>query len=258
MNGKQLKEIWQSGTVSFGAWITCSDPAVAAAVCNAGYEWVFVDGEHCPYNPTSLREVIAAIRARDVVPIVRVADNQEWLIKQVLDLGAEGVVVPLLTTAEDARRAVAACRYPPLGVRGFFPRDASNYFKELEHYRSTIDERVMVVLQVEHRDAVENLDAILSVAGIDAVLIGPADLSYSLGFPLQLHQPRVEQAILTTISKCHARHTPVGITVFGGKEDYLYWLGQGLNFITLGFDFEWITQSGRRILEEMRTATGGR
>ncbi len=258
MNGRQLKEIWHNGKPSFGAWITCGDPAIAAAVCNAGYEWVFVDAEHCPYSPERLREVIAAIRLREVVPIVRVADNDAAIVKQVLDLGAEGIVVPLLMTADDARRAVAACRYPPLGVRGFNPRDASNCMHDLDEYRTTIDERVVVVVQVEHRDAVANLDGILATTGIDGVLIGPADLSYSLGFPLQVRHPRVEEAIVTTIKKCNAAGVPVGITVYGGIQDFLYWLGHGLNFITLGFDFDWVSQGAKAVIDEMRAATGGR
>lgn len=258
MDGKELKTVWRSDQPSFGAWITCSDPAIVAAVCNAGYEWVFVDGEHCPYSPAQLREVINTIRARNVVPIVRVADNQAWMVKQVLDLGAEGVVVPLLMTADDAQRAVAACRYPPLGVRGFNPRDASNCFAGLDDYCRTFDERVVVVVQVEHATAVANLDAILATPGIDGVLIGPADLSYSLGHALQPRHPVVEDAIVTTIRKCNAARVPVGITVMGGPDDFRYWLGHGLNFITLGFDFDWVTQGGRRVLAEMRAATGGR
>jgi 4-hydroxy-2-oxoheptanedioate aldolase len=258
MDGKELKSIWRGGRPSFGAWITGSDPSIVAAVCNAGYEWVFVDGEHCPYSPAQLREVINTIRARGVVPIVRVADNQAWMVKQVLDLGAEGVVVPLLMTEADAQRAVAACRYPPRGVRGFNPRDASNCFADLDDYCRTFDERVVAVVQVEHATAVENLDAILATPGIDGVLIGPADLSYSLGYPLQPRHPVVEDAIVTTIRKCNAAGVPVGITVMGGADDFRYWLGHGLNFITLGFDFDWVTQAGRRILDEMRSTTGGR
>jgi 2-keto-3-deoxy-L-rhamnonate aldolase RhmA len=258
MDGKELKAVWHSGKPSFGAWITGSDPSIVAAVCNAGYEWVFVDGEHCPYGPEQLREVINTIRARDVVPIVRVADNQAWMVKQVLDLGAEGVVVPLLMTADDARRAVAACRYPPRGMRGFNPRDATNCFADLDDYCKTIDERVVAVVQVEHATAVENLDAILATPGIDAVLIGPADLSYSLGYPRQPRHPAVEAAIVTTIHKCNAAGVPVGITVMGGPDDFRYWLSQGLTYITLGFDFDWVTQGGRRVLEEMRATTGGR
>ena len=258
MDGRQLKQTWRSGTPSFGAWVTSTDTAIAAAVCNAGYDWVFVDAEHCPYGLEKLREVIAAIRVRGVAPIVRVADNDAAIIKQVLDLGAEGVVVPLLLTADDAQRAVAACRYPPLGVRGFNPRDASNYYQDLDDYRGTIDERVVVVVQVEHRDAVRNLDAILATAGIDAVLVGPADLSYSLGFPLQTRHPQVEEAIITTIKKCNAARVPVGISVFGNTQDFMYWLDRGLNFVTLGFDFDWVTQAGKNVLHEMRTATAGR
>lgn len=258
MDGRELKALWRSGTPSFGAWITLSDPAAAAVVCNIGYEWVIVDAEHMPYNPETLREVVATIRARGVVPIVRVTDNSAALIKQTLDWGAEGIMVPLLRTVEDAGRAAAACRYPPEGVRGWNPRDASNYFHDSEHYARTINERVIVMLQVEHIDAVNNLGGFLATPGVDSILIGPADLSYSLGHPLQLDHPDVQLAINTTITKCSAAGIPVGIAPGGTADDYVRWIKRGINFIPIGFDFGWIAEAGATILRQMRERTGGR
>lgn len=258
MDGKELKEIWQSGVASFGAWITSTDLTIAAVICNIGYEWVIVDTEHHPYNPETLREILATIRYRGVIPIVRVADNNAALIKQALDFGAEGVVVPLLRTGEDARRAAASCRYPPLGIRGFNPRDASNFFKDFDLYFRTINERVIVMLQVEHIDAVNNLDEFLATPGVDCILIGPADLSFSLGIPLQIRHPKVQQAINATIAKCNAAKIPVGIAVDGTAEDFIGWIRRGIRFVVLGADYDWITQAGGAILRHMREATGGR
>lgn len=258
MDGRELKEIWRSGKPSFGAWVTLTDPAAAAVICNIGYEWVMIDAEHHPYNPETLREILAAINSRGAVSIVRVADNDNALIKQTLDFGAEGIMVPLLRTVEDAHRAAAACRYPLLGVRGFNPRDASNFFQDFEHYTSTINDRVIVMLQVEHIDAVNNLDSFLATPGLDCILIGPADLSYSMGFPLQTDHPEVQEAIDRTISKCNAAGIPVGTAVEGTAEDFVGWIERGLNFMVLGADYDWITQAGGAILREMREATGGR
>ncbi len=257
MDGRELKARWHSGKPSFGAWITLSDPAVAAVLCNSGYEWLIVDAEHMPYNPQTLRDMLLLIRGRGVVPIVRVTDNNAALIKQVLDWGAEGVMVPLLRTVEDARRAAAACRYPPDGVRGYNPRDASNYFQDAAYHR-TINERVIAMLQVEHIDAVNNLDGFLAVPGLDCILIGPADLSYSLGHPLEIDHPAVVGAIETTIAKCRAAGVPVGIAAGNTREDYLGWIKRGVDFILLGFDIGYIGAGASAILRDMRAATGGR
>ncbi len=258
MDGKELKALWRSGTPSFGAWITLCDPAVAAIICNSGYEWVLIDNEHMPFNPETLRDIVALIRARGVVPLVRVTDNSPALIKQTLDWGAEGIMVPLLRTVEDARWAAAACRYPPQGVRGWNPRDATNYFRDAEEYRQTINERVIAMLQVEHTDAVTNLDGFLATPGVDSILIGPADLSYSLGHPLQIDHPEVRLAIDTTIAKCRAAGVPVGIAAGSTAEDFQAWIRRGIDFITIGFDYGWLAEGSRAILRRMREATGGR
>lgn len=258
MDGRELKEIWRSGIPSFGAWITLNDPAAAAVVCNLGYEWVLVDAEHQPFSAETLREIFAVVRSRGSVPIVRVRDNDAALIKQMLDFGAEGIMVPMAQSVEDARRAAAACRYPPQGVRGFNPRDASNFFKDLDYYAQTINDRVIALLQVEHIDAVHNLDGILATPGLDAILIGPADLTYSMGLPLQNEHPKVQEAIQSVITKCNAAHVPVGIAVYGAADEFIAWLQRGINFITLGFDYGWINEAGGAVLRRMREATGGR
>ncbi len=258
MDGKELKAFWRQGGPSYGAWITLADPAAAAIVCNAGYDWVLIDAEHHPFNPETLRNTIALIRARNVVPLVRVADNDAALIKQVLDFGAEGIMIPLLHSAEEARRAVAACRYPPLGIRGWNPRDASNYFKDVDYYRHTINERMIVMLQVEHIDAVNDLDRILAIPGADSILIGPADLSFSLGHPLEMGHPEVQLAIDTVIKKCNAAGTPVGIAVGSTVEEFSDWIRRGINFIPLGSDAGWLSATSASFLRQMRASTGGR
>jgi len=258
MDGKQLQTIWRSGTPSFGAWVTLTDPTVAAVLCNIGYEWLVIDTEHHPFNPQTLREIISVVRARNAVPIVRVPGNNADWIKQILDFGAEGVVIPMLHTAADAQAALAACRYPPYGIRGFNPRDASNFFKDLDHYLATINDRVVVVLQVEHIDAVNNLDGILAVPGIGGILIGPADLSYSMGLPLQTAHPEMQAAIKTTILKCNAAGVPVGIFMNGAPEELASWMRLGLNFMAPGADYDWLSQAGKTLLDQVRALTGGR
>jgi 4-hydroxy-2-oxoheptanedioate aldolase len=258
MDGKELQAIWRSGTPSFGAWVTISDAAAAAIICNCGYEWLIIDAEHHPFNPEKIREIVSVVRARKGVPIVRVPVNDPAVIKQALDFGAEGVVVPLLHTAADAQEAVAACRYPPDGIRGFNPVNASNFFHDIDDYLKTINDRVVVILQVEHVDAVSNLDGILATPGLSGILIGPADLSYSMGYALQPGHPQVQAAIQTTISKCNAAGIPVGISIGGTPEELASFIRRGMNFMLIGFDYEWIAQAGKARLNQMRSLTGGR
>jgi 2-keto-3-deoxy-L-rhamnonate aldolase RhmA len=258
MDGIELKSYWNSGKPSFGAWVTCTDPTVAAVICNIGYDWVLIDAEHHPFNAETLREIIAVVHYRGVVPIVRVTTNDAALIKQTLDFGAEGILVPLLHTEEDARHALASCRYPPNGIRGFNPRDASNFFKDIDHYLNTINERVIAMLQVEHIDAVNNLDKILALSGLDAIFIGPADLSNSMGFVGQPSHPEVQEVINKTIDKCNAVGVPVGISIDGPAEALSPWFKRGINFMTIGADYDWITAAGSAILNDMRKAVGGR
>jgi 4-hydroxy-2-oxoheptanedioate aldolase len=258
MDGRELQEIWRSGRPSFGAWTLSSDPATAAVLANVGYEWILVDTEHCPFDAETLRAVLAAIRLRGAVPIVRVPANEEWLIKQALDRGGEGVLVPLLRNAEDARRAVRACRYPPDGVRGFSPYDVSNYYQDLQAYLRTINERVVVMLQVELREAVENLEEILAVPGISCLLIGPADLSFSLGHPLMTDHPEVQGAIERVIGGCRAAGMPVAVVVGGSAEDLAGWVRRGVNVLPVGDNLGWLISGAGEMLRAMRERTGGR
>ena len=252
MDGSELKKQWKTGKPSFGTWATLADPAVCAILASIGFEWVVVDGEHCPFNPETLRNMLWVLRERGVVSIVRVRANDETIVKQVLDWGAEGIMFPLIRTADEARRAVAACRYPPAGVRGFNPRDASNFYFDVEHYMATANDRILAILQIEHSDAVNNLDDILAVPGVDALLIGPADLSFSLGAPRQFQHPSVQAAINTTIHKARAAGVPIGMFWRDTVEGYKAYLERGLTFIPLGVDYEFIKTEGAELLNKMR------
>ena len=259
MDGKELQAIWRSGTPSFGAWVTMTDPTVAAVICNIGYEWLIIDTEHNPYNPETLREIIAVVRARNCVPIVRVPSNNSASIKQTLDFGAEGVVVPLLHTAADAQEAVAACRYPPYGIRGFNPRDASNFFKDTQYYLETINDRVVVILQVEHIDAVNNLDGILATPGIGGIFNWTSRSFIFNGTSSANRPPRCAGCDpKRQFQNVMLQAFRLGLPWIGTPEDLASWMRSGLNFLPLGFDYDWIMQGGKAILNQMRTLTGGR
>jgi len=254
MNGTDLKRLWKTGRPSFGAWISLADPAVAAIMANAGFDWVYIDYEHNPFNPETLRNILLTLRDRGTVGIVRVRVVDEAIVKQVLDWGAEGILFPMIRTAAEAQRAVAACRYPPAGVRGFNPREASNFFKDLDSYLATANDRIVAILQVELAEAVTNLDSILQVPGIDGIMIGPADLSYSLGVPLQRDHPRMQSAINTTIQKTRAAGIPVGMTWDDSDAGYFEYLARGLVFISPYADTDFLSAAAADWLRRMRAA----
>jgi len=188
----------------------------------------------------------------ETTPIVRVPWNDQVWIKFALDVGAEGVLVPLIRTAEDARQAVAACKYPLEGVRGFGPRGASNFYRNTAEYQQEANDRIVVIVQIEHVDAVKNLDEILKVPGLDCVFIGPADLSGSLGVLCQWEHPKLLQAIDTVIAKAHAAGVPVGMAVDEPAPEVLRWLGKGVQLATLGLDWAWMQQVAAESLDAVR------
>ena len=253
MDGAQLKQLWRSGQPSFGAWVALTDPAATVVMCNVGYDWLMIDAEHRPFNAETMRTLIVTMRSEGVVPLVRVRGNDEAIIKQVLDMGAEGVGVPMIRTVQDARRAVMASRLPPVGARGCGPSDAARFYKDPEHYLSNLDHNILVLLWIEHADAVAHLEDILEVPGVDALVIGPVDLSHSLGLPWQISHRKVQEAIDVTIAKARAARIPVGISVT--DEDFESWQARGVNILFLGSDFEFIMQAGSSILNRVREGT---
>jgi len=254
VDGRELKRIWRSGQVSFGAWVALTDPLATTALCDAGYEWLMIDAEHRPFDAETLRTLIATMRCRGVLPLVRVRANDEAIIKQAFDLGAEGVAVPVIRSVEDAKRAVAFSRLPPLGARGCGPNDAAEFYANRDSYLAHLDDNHVLILWIEHIGAVNQLDQILTLPGVDALVLGPVDLTYSMGLPWQISHPQVQAAIETTVSKAVAAHMPVGISVTA--EDSESWRAKGVNILFLGTDLEFILHGGAAARNRLCQATG--
>ena len=163
----------REGKPTIGSWVALSDPYCVEVMANAGYDWLIIDTEHCPIGPESLRNILIAMGQSPTAAIVRLMNNHPDYFKTALDLGAAGVMVPGIETVEDARRAVAASRYPPAGTRGCGPVRASNYFKHFDRYMESANEDVLVILQIETAEALSQLNAIMAVPGVDGVFVGP-------------------------------------------------------------------------------------
>lgn len=188
------------------------DPIATEITAGAGYDWLLVDGEHAPNTPRSVLTQLQAIAAHPVAPVVRPMSHDPALLKQYLDIGAHSLLVPMVDTAEQATAVVASTRYAPGGVRGVGAAlgRATQWGRETE-YHQTADEEVFVIAQVESATAVDNLEEICAVDGIDATLVGPADLAASLGHLGDPGHPDVRSAVLDVIERTTAAGLPAGV-----------------------------------------------
>ncbi len=182
-------------TVSIGTWITLGHPSIAEIFAAADFDWVCVDMEHSVIDYTEAQLLIAAIQSKGKQAYVRVGENNPRIIKRVLDAGADGIIVPMVCSVSDARRAVEAVRYPPRGKRGVGLARAQGYGFSFDEYKSGKARDIKLVVIIEHIDAIKNLREIIEVEGVDGTFIGPYDLSGSLGKPGDYNEPDVQAAL---------------------------------------------------------------
>ncbi len=249
-----LKHRLRAGETTFGAFVSFQDPASAEIMAGTGYDWVFIDMEHSPFDMKSLQHVLMAFNGRSTVPIVRVPWNDRIRIKRALDLGAEGILIPMVSSVEEARAAVAACKYPPKGIRGFGPWRASDYYRNTEAYIQAANDGIVVVVQIEHEEGVRQITEILDVPGIDVVCMGPMDLSGTMGILGQLDHPRVTEAIDRVLGAAKARGLPLCVPMETSLETQLAWARKGANFVVTGEDHGLLRRAATTGLERYRQA----
>jgi 2-keto-3-deoxy-L-rhamnonate aldolase RhmA len=230
-----------SGLSALGISLTIPDPFLAEIAGQAGFDFVLIDTEHAPISIDQLQIMLVALRASESTIFVRPASNSPTLINQILDLGAEGLIVPEVTSAEDAAAVVAAAKYPPAGRRGFGPRRAARLTGGRAEYIARADEEIAVFVMVEHPNAVREIDAILATPGLNGVMVGPADLAVSSGYLHDLGDPAVEQAIDEVLAACERHSFPFGI--FAASEATARkWFARGARFLTIGADVQFYDQ----------------
>ena len=235
-DGKRLKDKLFAGEPCIGTWIDFRDPTVAELLAGSGFDFFIIDSEHSPQDIETIQMNIMACKGTTVTPMVRVAWNDAVMIKRVLDVGAAGVLVPMIRTAQDAKAAVAACMYPPKGIRGFGPRRPSNYERDAAEYIRTANDNIAVWVQIEHIDAIKNLGEIAAVDGLSGMFIGANDLSGSMGILGQSGHPDVQAAIARVLAVGKAAGLPVGIGGPAKPEVAKSWFDRGMSFVTMGSD----------------------
>jgi 2-keto-3-deoxy-L-rhamnonate aldolase RhmA len=180
---------------TIGSWITLNNPSIAEIMADAGFDWLCVDMEHSIIDYSEAQQLIATIQSKGKKAYVRVGENNNRIIKRVLDAGADGIIVPMVNSKEDAIKAIKSTKYPPLGNRGVGLARAQNYGFGFDNYKNNIADKIKLIVQIEHIDAVNNLDDILSLDEIDGTFIGPYDLSGSMGKPGKYNDPDVKDVI---------------------------------------------------------------
>lgn len=247
----KLKRDLKAGKVCFGATITMSNPVVSEILSHLDYDWLWYDMEHTAMSEESVLSMLQATNGADVTTIVRVPWNDKTLIKRILDTGTDGIIVPLISSKEDAENAVKAIKYPPLGERGGGLARAQCYGLHSGEYMSTANDEIMTILMIEHIEAVENIEEILSVPGLDSVMVGSLDLSGSMGILGKMDDPRLEEAIQKVLKACKKMDVPCGIVALDPNQAKER-IAQGFTNIIIGIDVLFISSAAKNALAQVR------
>ena len=248
-----LKQKLQNRELTIGSWITLGHPSIAEIMAKAGYDWLTVDMEHSAITLHQAQQLIQVIELCGCVPLVRVGDNDPNLIKRVMDAGAHGVIVPMVNTREDAKQAVASVKYPPYGFRGVGLARAQGYGASFEEYKQWNDDESIVIVQIEHIKAVENLEDILTVEGVDGFIIGPYDLSGSLGVPGKFDHPDVIAALEKVKETTNRLDALSGFHVIPPTiEDLQEKVAEGYLFVAHSLDILFLGEGCRSSIEKIK------
>jgi 2-keto-3-deoxy-L-rhamnonate aldolase RhmA len=261
----QLRE----GHGLLGSWCTFASFASAEVMTNLGFDFLVLDMQHCEITQAQFPAILGAFHGEGPTPVVRAPKNDYHIINWLFDQGVSAVLVPMVNSVEEARRAVEAAKFPPLGKRSFGPYRAATYSFQAQSYMAEADERATLIIQIESADAVRDIDQILAVPGIDAVFVGPNDLAFSTLKPGQsfskpsagggaadgakswtafARTPEVLAMCDEIYRKAKAASIPFGMTS-GSIEEAREWLGKGASLMTFGSDFLFIRAGAQHLCE---------
>jgi len=252
-----LREKLNRGKVVYGTFLTIGHPDVSEIIGSVGFDFVVFDMEHAPLDFGVVQSMMQAMSYSDTTPLVRVAWNDLVLFKQALDIGAHGLIIPWVNSKDEAEKAVKAAKYPPRGIRGFGPRRAALRDKE---YVRTADKEIMVIVQIETKSALDQLDEIFTVEGVDACFIGPMDFTMSLGILGQLQHPEFEK-VLDKVAKTSKKHNIIpGIATVpvdseGCLPELTKLLKMGYRMISLSYDVGLLKEGASSLLNTAKRLT---
>ena len=250
-----FKAALRDGRPQIGLWSSLCSNLVAELLANTGYDWIVVDSEHAPNDPADVLAQLQAMNGGSAEPMVRVPWNDPVLIKRILDIGGRTLLVPFVQSAEEARNAVAATRYPPRGIRGVSVAQRANRFGRVPGYLQNAERDICVVVQLETRAALSEIEATAAVDGIDGLFIGPGDLSADLGHLGNPAHPEVQAAIADACRRIRAAGKPAGILA-PVEADARRYFEMGFTYVAIGSDVGLLAGASASVLNRMREAIG--
>ena len=230
-----FKQALASGARQVGLWCGMASPVSAEILAGAGFDWIVIDGEHAPNDITTLLPQLAAMRGGTAEPVFRVPWNEPVIIKRALDVGARSLLMPFVQNADEARKAVAATRYPPLGIRGVSVAPRANDYGRIQNYHRNAYLDTCVLVQIETRAALKEIEAIAAVEGVDGIFLGPSDLAADFGHLGNPKHPEVQAAIREAAARIRAGGKSAG-TLSSGADDAETLFEMGYNFTAVGSD----------------------
>ncbi len=250
----KLKAKLASNELTLGSWLTIPHQSIVEIMSSAGFEWLTIDIEHSAIDFQTTQNLIGHIQANDMEALVRVSKNDEVVIKRVMDAGANGVIVPMVKDANEARDAVAFTKYPPFGKRGVGLSRAQHYGIGFESYKKWVQEESVVIVQIEHISAVENLAEILDVEGIDGIIVGPYDLSASMGKPGMFDDDDVKEVLKRIDKITLEKKKPLGFHVI--DSDHLKMIekiDKRYSLLAFSLDFFFLGDKAREEMSLLRS-----
>ena len=253
---QKVKRKLRSGEIVVGTWLLMCSPIAAEIVAEAGFDFAIIEGEHAGGDASTVLPLLLAMRGSETVPMLRVPWNEPGLIKVALDIGVQGIVVPMVNSRTEAEQAVRACRYPPEGIRGIGNSRATLYGARVAEYLRTANDEVLVFPIVEHDRAVRNLDEIVSVPGLDAFFFGYADYGASIGVTGQFSHPRVLEARERVLEASRRWGVPAAHAAGNAPQAHEL-VHLGFRVITIGSDASFIYHGARQGLESVQALRPG-
>jgi 2-dehydro-3-deoxyglucarate aldolase len=250
-----LKKKLANNELTIGSWLTIPHQSVVEILATAGFEWLTLDLEHAAIDISQAMNLIALIQGKGMKALVRVSKNEEVIIKRMMDAGADGVIVPTVRNEEEAKQAVGFVKYPPKGKRGVGLNRAQNYGIGFEAYKTWLDEEAVIIAQIEHIDSVHNLESILNVDGIDGIIIGPYDLSASMGMPGNYDHPDVKAALEKVIATAKRMNRSFGFHVIDSNHaKMLEKITEGYRFLAFSLDFFFLGDLARQQMSALKNS----
>lgn len=250
---KEIRKKLESGQLVIGTHISLSDSSITEMLGLVGFDFIWIDGEHSALDKLDIRNHLIAARAGNSAGIVRVVSNSNSFIKPILDFGPDGIIVPMICTREEAAKFITSCLYPMKGIRSYGPNRSNDYGLILQKdFVSNAEESFLRLIQIEHISAVDNLQQILLTKGIDAIIVGPQDLSASMGFLGDLENKQLNETFDYIVHTAKVAKIPVGVSCDNNMERIMKWAQRGIDLISVEMDYGFIISSAKNLYDRLK------